>query len=237
MPYLLLDAAVLLVLIFFLWRGASRGFILTLFSLLALLVAFAGANFLADTLSPRVGEALEPKFAAVIQERLEEEFKTADVPVLPGETAPDYPFQGILGMLKTMGLYEDLVNAVDRAVHAGMTEVAAAAAAAVAASIAQAVARAVLFLVFFVLILVGWTLLSHALDLVSKLPGLNTLNRTAGGLVGLVQGALLLFMVGWVLNAWSGPLPSGAAEETVLLRFFMNASPLSLLSGLPYPTE
>lgn len=231
MPYLLLDIAVLLILGLFLWRGASRGFILTFFGLVALLVAFVGAHFLADTLSPKVGAALEPKFAAVIEERLSEQFQAVDAPALPSGEA-DSPLKGVLGLLKSMGLYEELVDAVDQAVRAGLTEVAAAAAAAVAASIAQSVAYMVLFWVFFVLILLAWTLLSHALNLVSKLPGLNSLNRTAGALVGVVKGCIFLFVGAWFLRAMGDFIPLEAVEQTTLLRFFMTASPLSLLTKL-----
>lgn len=231
MPFILLDLAALLILVLFLWHGASRGFILSLFGLLALLVAFIGANFLADALAPKVGAALEPKFALVIEERLNEQFQSADAPVLPDGETPDHPLGGVLGLLKTMGLYEDLVKAVEDAVRAGMTEVAAAAAAAVAAAIAQSVARMLLFFVFFVLILIGWTLLSHALDLVSKLPGLNSLNRTAGAVVGLVRGCLLLFVAGWLLRA-SGLISPETVEQTTLLRFFMTFSPVALLTGI-----
>ncbi len=232
MPFLLFDIAVLLILAFFLWRGASRGFILTFFGLVALLVAFVGANFLADTLAPKVGAALEPKFAAVIEERLNEQFATADAPILPDGETPDNPLGGVLGLLKSMGLYEELVDAVEQAVHTGMTEVAAAAAAAVAASIAESVAYMVLFLVFFVLILLAWTLLSHALNLVSKLPGLNALNRTAGALVGLVKGCVVLFVAVWFLRATGDLIPPEAVEQTTLLRFFMTVNPVSLLTGV-----
>lgn len=232
MPFVLFDIAVLLILAFFLWRGASRGFILAFFGLIALLVAFVGANFLADTLAPKVGAALEPKFSAAIEERLNEQFETADAPILPDSEIPGSPLGGMLGVLKSMGLYEELVDAVEQAVRAGMTEVAAAAAAAVAASIAESVAYMVLFLVFFVLILLVWTLLSHALDLVSKLPGLNALNRTAGAVVGLVKGCLFLFVAVWFLRATGDLIPLEAVEQTTLLRFFMTVSPMSLLTGI-----
>lgn len=231
MPFLLLDAAVLLVLVLFLWQGARRGFILTFFGLVALLVAFVGANFLADALAPKVGEALEPKLAVIIEERLTEQFEAADAPILPDGESSDHPLTGVLGLLQSMGLYEELTDAVENAVRAGMTEVAAAAAAAVAASIAQSLARSVLFFLFFILILVGWTLLSHALNLVSRLPGLNSLNRTAGGLVGVVKGCLILFMAAWALRL-TGLISPETAEQTTLLHFFMTNSPISLLVGL-----
>lgn len=90
------------------------------------------------------------------------------------------PLDGVLNALREMGFYETLINTVDKAVENGMTSVAASAAAAVAAAIAQSAAYLILFLLGFALILIAWKLISHALDLVARLPGLHFLNKTCG---------------------------------------------------------
>ena len=56
--FLLFDLIVLAVLVIFTLRGAWRGLVLSLCSLLAVVVAFAGASFLARTVSPMVAQAL-----------------------------------------------------------------------------------------------------------------------------------------------------------------------------------
>ena len=48
MPPILLDVLLIAVLLFFAFRGAKKGFVLTLCSLVAVVVAFLGANILAD---------------------------------------------------------------------------------------------------------------------------------------------------------------------------------------------
>ena len=55
MSYLVFDIAIVVILILFAWRGASRGFVLSLCGLLAVVVAFVGASFLANLLAPKVG--------------------------------------------------------------------------------------------------------------------------------------------------------------------------------------
>ena len=62
---------------------------------------------------------------------------------------------------------------------------------ALAEYVAVQLTRTVLFLLCFVLILAGWFVLSHALDLAFKLPVLSTLNQWSGGAVGLVKGGVL----------------------------------------------
>lgn len=239
MPYLLFDIAIAVILLVFALRGASKGFVLSLFGLLAVVVAFVGANLAASALAPKVGEILEPKFAASIQKALEDGMEQGVVDYAPtgGEavTPETMPLPDVLRTLRAMGLYTKLIDSVEESVRKGMTEAAAGAAARVAAAIAQSVAFAALFLVFFVLILVGWTLLAHALDLVARLPGLHFLNRAGGAAMGLVKGCIFLFLAAWLLRYVGDVIPAEAMKETWLLRFFMTWEPLSLLRGVPAP--
>ncbi|WP_294549501.1 CvpA family protein [uncultured Pseudoflavonifractor sp.] len=234
MAYLIFDIAILVILALFAWRGASRGFVLSLCGLLAVIVAFVGASFLAGLLAPKVGTALEPKFAQAIEERLEEQFQQSGP---AGDAAgqaegESYPLQDVLSVLKDMGLYEELVDTIDQAVQDGMTTVAANAAAAVAAAIAQSVAYTVIFTAAFALILIAWTIFSHAVDLVTKLPGLNFLNKTGGAAMGLVKGVIILFLAAWIIQYTGKLIPEETVQQTHLLKFFMTTNPLALLQGL-----
>ena len=230
MAFLIADGLVLAVLLIFACIGARRGLILSLCGLLAFVVAFLGACFAARTLSPVVADALEPRFAAAIEEQLNESIRQQ---AEAGEAAvlspDDVPLEGVLDALREMGFYETLINTVDRAVESGMTAVAASAAAAVAAAIAQSAAYLILFLLGFFLILLAWRLLSRALDLVARLPGLHFLNKTGGALFGLVQGCIILFVAAWLLQFFGQMLPRELVEQTVLLKFFMTTNPFSLL--------
>ena len=230
MAFLIADGLVLAVLLIFACIGARRGLILSLCGLLAFVVAFLGASFAARAVSPVVADALEPKFAAAIEEQLNESIRQQ---AEAGEAAvlspDDVPLEGVLDALREMGFYETLINTVDRAVESGMTAVAASAAAAVAAAIAQSAAYLILFLLGFFLILLAWRLLSRALDLVARLPGLHFLNKTGGALFGLVQGCIILFVAAWLLQFFGQMLPRELVEQTVLLKFFMTTTPFSLL--------
>ena len=231
MAFLIADGLVLAVLLIFACIGARRGLILSLCGLLAFVVAFLGASFAARTLSPVVADALEPKFAAAIEEQLNESIRQQ---AEAGEAAvlspDDVPLEWVLDALREMGFYETLINTVDRAVESGMTAVAASAAAAVAAAIAQSAAYLILFLLGFFLILLAWRLLSRALDLVARLPGLHFLNKTGGALFGLVQGCIILFVAAWLLQFFGQVLPRELVEQTVLLKFFMTTNPFSLVA-------
>ena len=231
MAFLIADGLVLAVLLIFACIGARRGLILSLCGLLAFVVAFLGASFAARTLSPAVADALEPRFAAAIEEQLNESIRQQSEAGEAAVLSPDdVPLEGVLDALREMGFYETLINTVDRAVESGMTAVAASAAAAVAAAIAQSAAYLILFLLGFFLILLAWRLLSRALDLVARLPGLHFLNKTGGALFGLVQGCIILFVAAWLLQFFGQMLPRELVEQTVLLKFFMTTNPFSLVA-------
>ena len=230
--YLIFDLIVLAVLILFAALGAHQGLILSLCGLIAVVVAVLGASFAARALSPLVADALEPRFAAAIEEQLNESLREQAQAGADALTPEEVPLSGVLDALREMGFYERLIDQVDQAVEAGMTHAAASAAAQVAAAVAQSAAYALLFLAAFVFILIAWKLLSHALDLVARLPGLHFLNKTGGALFGLIQACILLWIALWLLQFWGDVLPAGAAEHTRLLAFFLTHSPLSLVAEL-----
>ena len=87
------------------------------------------------------------------------------------------------------------------------------------------IARTVIFAVAFIAVLIAWSILSHTLDLVAHLPVLYTANRWGGGAVGLVKGALVVFIAVWLLR--DSYIPPAAVEQTYLLKFFCTVSPLS----------
>jgi len=223
MPYILFDIAILAILALFLWRGAKKGLVLSLCGLIAVIVAFVGAGLLADALAPRVAESLAPRFTAVIQEQMDSVLGSTYSPDLTDPSIIDQ----LLEVMNNAGFYSDFMkDALDSGATGPQF------AKAVGDAIAQSVAYAVLFLVGFVVLLILWTLLSHALDLVTKLPGLNFLNKTGGALLGLVKGAILLFVAAWALRFSNGLIPQEAIEQTWLLKFFMTTNPVTLLTGV-----
>ena len=105
---------------------------------------------------------------------------------------------------------------------------AAQAAAAAATAVAEQIARGLIFLIGFLLVLVAWSLLSHALDLVAKLPVLSSLNGTLGGILGFAKGVLVLYIAVWVLCDLTGFISPDTVAQTKLLLFLTQHSILDL---------
>ena len=235
MSYLIFDAAVVLVLLFTAWRGYRRGFVLTLCGFLALFVALIGASVVSNALSDPVSRALQP----AIERNLNSVFEGYTVQQAPaqgssqaagsqGEEEVILPLQEALDILKDSNLYRGFVESIQEALNEGMVSAAANAVRVIADYVATQLSRIVIFFIAFVLILVLWYFISHALDLAFRLPVLSTINHWLGAGIGLLKGAVLLFILCWLFQG--SFLPPEAVRETYLLRFFCVSTPLSLLS-------
>ena len=228
MNYIVYDIAIVLILLFFVWLGARRGLILTLASLLAVFVALAGASFLSDALAEPVAKAIEPAVASGIHDTVSSYFQRAPEVGSGSQDEAGWleqlPLEELLEPLEHSKFFQGYVETFQKAVDDGVAEIVTHAAQALAHFVAVQIARTVLFVLIFFAILIAWFFLSHALDLVAKLPVLSTVNAWGGGLAGLVKGALVLFIAGWLLK---NSLPPEAVRQTVLLKFFCTVSPLS----------
>lgn len=201
----IIDIILLTILLFFTWRGGKKGLILTLFSLLAVFIAFFGARAVSTHFSAPVANLIEPSIQRSI---------TALLPTSDGSGAPDSAeadgtentedtqpsetdFQQILDLLQERGLYTGFSSLLAEAAESKRLEIVTTAAAAVSAYLAGMIASAGLFLLAFFLILLLCFLLSYALDLAFRLPVLSGLNTLGGAVLGFVKGAAVLLFAVW----------------------------------------
>lgn len=231
--YILFDVVIAAILLLFVWQGYKKGFVLTLCGFLAVFVAFIGATLISNALAKPVAQAIVPMIERGIHSTLEQSIQssTSSLSAQSPDIIPEeMPLADILEALQDSPIFHSLAEAFQEAVDEGVETVATSAAQALAEYIAIQIARTVLFVLAFAAVLVGWFLLSHALDLAFKLPVLSTLNHWTGAGVGLIKGGLILFIAAWLLKG--SFLSSQAIENTFLLNFFCTSSPLSLLAML-----
>ena len=228
MTYLIYDLAILAILIFFVWLGCRKGLVLTLCSLLAVFVALIGASVLSNALAEPVAKAIEPAVTRSIHDTVTSYYQRS-----PTETSSEdeeawlaqLPLEEVLEPLRDSRFFQGFADTFRRAVDDRATEIVTHAARELARYVAVQIARMVIFAVAFFAILIAWWFLSHALDLVARLPVLSSVNRWGGGAVGLLKGALVVFIAVWLLR--DSYIPPAAVERTYLLKFFCTASPLS----------
>ena len=218
MGFFIFDLIVLIVLILAVVQGYRKGFVLTLCGFLAVFVAFIGASILG--IQDTVGSYYQ--YTPPVED-------SGDGST-PGDAFFDeLPLEDVLAALQDSSLYRSLTQNFQQAVEDGVETVAANAVRALAEYVAVQLTRTVLFLLCFVLILAGWFVLSHALDLAFKLPVLSTLNQWSGAAVGLVKGGVLLFIACWLFR---GLIPQEAVDQSILLRFFCTTNPFLLIASI-----
>lgn len=203
---LLLDLVLLGLLVFSFVMGVRRGFLLSLCSLLAVLVALLGGWYLAAHWSQPLEERLEPVILETLTQREAEEETTSPLPDNLPQALQDQAAQTA----------QDWKNAT---------------LAQAAAFLAGAAAKVILFLAGFFVVLLLWNLLFHALNLVAKLPGLHGLNKFFGGALGLVKGLLLLMLARWVLCDLLGWIPADVTRDSILLSLLPSLDLFDLLEG------
>ena len=74
--------------------------------------------------------------------------------------------------------------------------------------------------------------LATAMDLLAKLPGLSSVNALGGAALGLVKGALVLFLAVWAARHLGVSFETKDVAQTYILQFFATHTPLSVLSLL-----
>ncbi len=203
---LLLDLVLLGLLVFSFVMGVRRGFLLSLCSLLAVLVALLGGWYLAAHWSQPLEERLEPVILETLTQREAEEETTSPLPDNLPQALQDQAAQTA----------QDWKNAT---------------LAQAAAFLAGAAAKVILFLAGFFVVLLLWNLLFHALNLVAKLPGLHGLNKFFGGALGLVKGLLLLMLARWLLCDLLGWIPADVTRDSILLSLLPSLDLFDLLEG------
>ena len=226
MASLIANLVVLLIPAVFVILGIRKGFVRSLCSLLAIFVALVGAFYAAKGLSSVAVQLIGPHVSDAIAQKLQ------NWPALSGTGA--LSSDKLVPFLQGMGLSENLARAIQERLIASGGSVTASLNQVLADSTVRAIVFSVLFLLTFVIILVLWALLSRVLDLVARLPVLNFLNRTLGGLLGFVQGMILLLILRWLLCDLLPLIPSDLVNQTWLLRWFATLTPLSFLK---FPVE
>lgn len=230
----IIDAIAVAVLAGFLIWGARDGLFRSLTGLLTVVVALVGAGLIAGALAAPAARLAAPLIEEHIRQQVDDAMavqssQQVEMPELDMEE--DEGFE-IADLLALMGLDEDVRDFLAEQAQEKIADTGEAIAVAVVESVAQSILYAVIFLVSFLALTVLLKLAIRAMDLVLKLPGLHLLNTLGGAVVGLIEGALLVFLVIWVLRRLGVSFDTETVAQTHVLHFFTTNTPLSALSFL-----
>ena len=225
----IIDAIVVLVLAGFTIWGVRRGLLQALAGLVIVVVALVGAGMIAATFSapaarlaaPFIEKQIEKKVDAALEEQMCE-------PQLPEEDS-DRQLEELLSLL---GLDTELRDSLSEQAKDTVRETGVSAVAAVVTGVAQSMIYGILYFLSFAALMILLHVLLGAMGLLAKLPGLRGLNALGGGLLGLIEGALLLFLAVWIARRLGVSFEAEPFAGAHILAVFTTQTPLSVLSFL-----
>ena len=212
--------------------GAKRGLFKSLMGLVVVFAAMLGAALIANIVTPPVVDLLCPK----IEEKMVTQFLDEH-----GEELDEAEEQKntLVDTLRSLGLPEELMEKLILPAQqaAGnlkerVTEAYREAISESIRSIVTETVHAAALLISFLLLSIVLRFAVRVLDHVFDLPVLDTVNNVGGGVVGVAEAAMLLFVAARVLSGINAETFGALAEKTKLYAFFLNHSPLSLLNTL-----
>lgn len=229
----IIDGIVAAVLLGFLLAGACRGLIRAAAGFVLLAAALAGAAVAANTLTPVLGQALRPAIEKRVEQRIDEALDGVR-PVKPsvGDGGTEEDSLTLDGLLSLLGIDADPAASIAGKAEGLIRDEGTDLVSAVVQSVAESILHIVVFIVAFPLLLAGLKFLVNVLDLAARLPGVHQANALGGAAIGLVEGALAVFLAVWVLRRLGVSFDTEAVGQTFLLRFFTVHTPLGILSAM-----
>ena len=221
---MIFDIVIVLLLVFFAWRGAAKGLVLSLCGLAAVFVAFFAAQIISDAFCVPVANIIRPVITDSIEDAVR---KMGDITV--GGEQNTYTVGDLLNYLKESKQFQSIADFIRQAVPANV-QVQGSPVSALANYLSRGVAKIALFAVVFLVVQLAWFLASHALDLAFHLPILAEVNMAGGLVIGLVKGVLFIIVLVW-LGQMSGVVP--AEPDTPVLALFTVEGLTGLLAKLP----
>ena len=218
---MLIDVILLLFLLAMVLSGSRKGLLMGLLGLITVVLCCLGASWAQQALTPKAADYLEPQVAATIEAGI-----TAQVDQSTQQALDQAGSAGLMigGQEMTLSDIADLLGRFGIDVEGTVTQCTSDALAPAVAAAAQAAARAIVekiagVLIYFAAFLILYLVLHNlalALNVVSRLPVIHTLNHAGGALAGFAGGMLAL-VVGAAVLCRSGLAPQALGPFSSLL--------------------
>jgi hypothetical protein len=207
--------------------GWRRGAFRSVIGVVIVVFALLGAAFVSDQGAPLAAKALTPLISNQIEARFE---KTMQEDATLSQASSD--ISSAVKLFSAAGFYQQTAQELAQEAAAQAKETGQTILRTAVEQVLLSVARAVLFALTFVILLVALKLAAHVLGLLTAVPGLHFMNASAGALLGLIQGALALFAVVWLLQFFGSGISEELVAQSYLLRFFVLRNPAALAFSL-----
>jgi len=209
--------------------GVKRGLLQSLAGLIIVVTALIGASMVASACAEPAAEFVAP----LIEDRLSERVEQA---IAAQAETPERGESELSALLEKLGISDamqkEVADRVGMALSDTISSAADAAIPVIIESLVQSFLYALILILAFILLLILLRLVMRAVNLVMRLPGLNVINALGGGILGLAEGVLLLFLAIWAAGQFGISFEEPPWVDTRIFRMFATSTPLGLLSLL-----
>ncbi|MDR0858437.1 MAG: CvpA family protein [Oscillospiraceae bacterium] len=224
---LLLDFILLAILGWCVWRGYDKGLILAVSGILALIIAFWGANYIANTYSAQFEPALRPFVSGIVDKSVESAAK--DYEAYPKGSEVQTVSENAL---HEMGILSGAASKLAREFSRQFSLVNYQLREAMVDRLSSLFAYVATLTIAFLLIIIAVTVVARLLNLAFTLPGLNLVNKIGGASFGFIKGIIFCLAIGWALRFFGVAIPAAVLDKTLLTKFFMDHNLLAGVFGI-----
>jgi len=230
--HILFDLLILAILGFCAWQGYKRGVIGGILAVVFIIVAIYGGNLVASTYSEEFTSMFRPFVSGYLDRVETEAIEEIAPPELQNLSTEDL-FRiepGIEPLVARqvfieLGVHHSRAEALTER-YLDMRDEGAGVNRALTEVLVYAFCFFLVYIIGFLLILIALTVIYNMIPLSFRIPGLRLVDDIGGGVLGFVQGVMLVFMLGWTLGYAGLILPEGLLASTWITELFVGANPM-----------
>lgn len=232
MLHTITDIVLIAIIVYNIWTGWRRGLILSVFSIIALVIALVGANLVADTFHEEFTDIVDPFIGGVVDTFVNGELTETDengsvVSVISDTDATVEQKHGIvLNVLLSLGLSEKEANSYTEEICSKLQQTGGSISAQVTETMTDAFTYAAVFIIAFFLLLIIFIAIGNLINLAFRIPGVRFVNEIGGGVFGLVRGLIIVMLIAWLMSFLGLVLPDGFIENSRVLAYFIDHNPM-----------
>jgi uncharacterized membrane protein required for colicin V production len=228
---IILDLLLIGILALCVWNGYRKGLILGISGILALVVAFYGANLIAETYSSEFRSMVEPFIAGLVDKAVDE--TTEDENAAVGEIADaDQVYHISFDSLKRLGILKSAASNLADELKEEVDQIGGRLKTAMIHKLSVTLSYVAVLVIVFLLIVILFTVIANLVNLAFKLPGLELINDIGGAVFGLLKGLIFLFAIAWLIRFLGFIIPESTLNKTIVLKWLMVNNPIITIFGV-----
>ena len=213
---IVLDLVLIAIIAFCGWTGYRKGFILGISGIVALIIAFYGAQLVANTYSQEFTSVMKPFVSGIVDGAVDEAKDNAEK-----EHKENDVYEVTYDALGNIGIIKSAAQNIADEISQKVTQTGQALREALVDSLCNKISYVLTAVIVFLLIVIVFTVLANILNLAFKLPGLELVNDILGTAFGVAKGLIFAFTIAWVMRYMGFLINESVINKTIVLEWMM----------------